>query len=331
MSNYKPADNRYDVHDAWFRYSGRSGLKLPAISLGMWHNFGTDADDNNARQMCYTALDHGITHFDLANNYGPLPGSAEERTGNILKDMPRRELVISSKAGFLMWPGPYGEWGSRKYMLASLDESLKRLKLDHVDIFYHHRPDPNTPIEETMGALEHAVRTGKAIYAGISNYRPERTVEAVRAMEAIGGPKLLINQVNYSMFSRWVEDGLLDTVENHGIGVMAFCPLSQGLLTDKYFKGIPDASRAGSGKGFLKPAGVTDEAVGKAKQLNEIAKARGQSLAQMALSWVLRDKRVTSALIGASRPQQIIDNVKAVEKTQFSAAENEQIENILVG
>lgn len=324
---YTPASNRYSVQP--YRRCGQSGLKLPAISLGMWHNFGDAADDANCRQMCYTAFDHGITHFDLANNYGPKPGAAETRMGHILKEFPREELVISTKAGFLMWPGPYGEWGSRKQILQSLDQSLKRLQLDHVDIFYHHRPDPDTPLEETMSALDTAVKSGKAIYAGISNYSGAKTAQAVQTMAGNHWPKLLIHQVNYSMFNRRPEYDLYGVTQASGMGVICFCPLAQGLLTDRYLKGIPADSRAASPTGFLKADRITPQVLEKITKLNAIAQARGQSLAQMALAWVLRLPAVTSALIGASRPQQIIENVKAMENTSFSDEELKAIDEIV--
>lgn len=324
---YTPADNRYNVQP--FRRCGQSGLKLPAISLGMWHNFGdATADEENCRRMCYTALDHGVTHFDLANNYGPPPGSAETRTGKIIKDMPRHELVISTKAGFTMWPGPYGDYGSRKYLLQSLDASLKRLDLDHVDIFYHHRPDMDTPLDETMSALETAVQSGKAIYAGISNYNGARTAQAVSTMKEHDWAKLIIHQVNYSMFRRQPEYDLFPVTQASGMGVICFCPLAQGLLTDKYLNGIPKDSRAASATGFLKPDRVTPN-LEKIKKLNDIALQRGQSLAQMALAWVLRLPSVTSALIGASKPQQIIENVKALEKATFTEQELKAIDDIV--
>jgi len=321
---YTPTSTRYDNHD-FYRRCGRSGLMLPKISLGCWHNFGGDADDNNCRRMLYTALDHGITHFDLANNYGPPPGSTEQRVGRILKDMPRDELIISSKAGFLMWPGPYGEWGSRKSLLASLDQSLKRLDLEYVDIFYHHRPDPDTPLEETMGALDQAVRSGKAIYAGISNYRGAMTTAAVEQAPT----RPIIHQPNYSMLDRWVEDDLLPVTDELGLGVIVFCPLSQGLLTDKYLTSVPDDSRAASETGFLQRDRVTQDVVDKARKLNELAQQRDQSLAQMALAWVLRDSRVTSALIGASRPEQIIENVAALDVPSFTHEQLQAIDAIL--
>lgn len=329
MTDYTPKPNRYD-NDAFFRKCGRFGLKLPAISLGCWHNFGGEADPDNARQMLYTAFDHGVTHFDLANNYGPPPGSAEERVGQIIKDMPRDELIISSKAGYLMWPGPYGEYSSRKYLLASLDQSLKRLGLDYVDIFYSHRFDPDTPLDETMSALDTAVRQGKALYAGISSYNAAQTREAHAIVTDHDWAPILIHQPNYSMLNRWIETkGLLDACGELGIGIIAFCPLYQGVLTDKYLKGIPKDSRAADPKGFLREHQITESVVDAVRKLNDIAKQRGQSMAQLALAWVLRDPRVTTALIGASRPRQIIENAKAAQNTAFSDDELRQIDAIL--
>jgi len=325
---YHPKPSRYD--HMIFNRCGHSGLKLPAISLGLWHNFGHVDDFETARQMLFTAFDAGITHFDLANNYGPPPGSAEENFGKILKQdfqAYRDELIISSKAGYLMWPGPYGEWGSRKYLLASLDQSLKRMQLDYVDIFYSHRPDPDTPLEETMMALDHAIRSGKALYAGISNYDHDQTLEASKILRELGTP-CLIHQPKYSMFVRWVEDGLLDVLEKEGIGCIAFSPLAQGLLTDKYLKGIPADSRASKAV-FLKKEHITTEIINKVKQLNELAKKRGQSLAQMALAWLLKDKRVTSVLIGARTVEQLKDNLKTLNNLEFSAEELKKIATIL--
>jgi len=329
---YVPAENRY----AEMKYNrcGRSGLKLPAISLGLWHNFGGVDDFETCRKIIMGSFDLGITHFDLANNYGPPAGSAESNFGRILKkDLAdyRDEMVISTKAGYYMWPGPYGEWGSRKYLLASLERSLKRMGLDHVDIFYSHRPDPDTPLEETMSALEQAVRQGKAIYAGISNYRSHQTVEASKILKSLSIP-CLIHQPRYSMFDRWVEhDGLLDILDREGIGCIVFSPLAQGMLTDKYLKGIPKGSRASKANTFLKKDNVTEEKVGKSKALDEIAKERGQSLAQMALAWVMRRKTVTSALIGASSLEQVSDCVAAMKNLEFSKDELEKIEKILKG
>jgi len=312
---------------------GRSGLKLPAISLGLWHNFsGMDAFEN-ARAIVHRAFDLGITQFDLANNYGPPPGSAEETLGRIVRqDLTgyRDELVISTKAGYRMWPGPYGDWGSRKYLIASLDQSLRRMGLDYVDIFYHHRPDPETPLEETMTALDHVVRRGKALYVGISNYTPEQTRQAASILDALGTP-CLIHQASYNMFNRWIEDGLLDVLEEEDIGCIVFSPLAQGLLTDRYLSGIPEDSRAAKPHGFLKPEDLTEERLTKVRKLNEIAQARGQTLAQMALAWNLRHPGMTSALVGASRVRQIEDNVAALEHLEWTAEELEAIEEILAG
>lgn len=318
---YTPADTRYDTMA--YRRCGRSGLKLPAISLGLWHNFGGDTPHELKRDLCRAAFDNGITHFDLANNYGPPPGSAEEAFGEILKtDFAgyRDELIISSKAGYLMWPGPYGEMGSRKYVIASCDQSLKRMGLDYVDIFYSHRFDPDTPLEETMGALDHIVRSGRAQYVGISSYNTERTREAVAILTDLGTP-CLIHQPSYNILNRWVErDGLLDTLEDLGVGSIAFTPLAQGLLTGKYLNGIPEGSRATQGKSLL-PHHLSDEVIERLKALNAIAEARGQTLAQMALAWVLRGGRVTTALIGASKVSQIEDCVAAVGNLEFTGDE----------
>lgn len=322
--------NRYDQMP--YNKCGNWGLKLPAISLGLWHNFGGVDVFENGRAMCRRAFDLGITHFDLANNYGPPPGSAEENFGKIMQlDLSpyRDELVISTKAGYLMWPGPYGEWGSRKNLLSSLDQSLKRMKLEYVDIFYSHRPDLNTPLEETMMALDHAVRQGKALYAGISNYPAEMAIRASHILKELGTP-CLIHQPKYSMFERWAEDGLLDVLEKEGIGCIPFSPLAQGLLTDKYLNGIPEGSRAAKSWGFLKPEQV-EPAIEKVKKLNELALLRGQTLAQMALVWLLKDTRVTSVLIGASSVKQLEDNVAALNNMTFSIAELKQIELILKG
>ncbi len=325
-SQYVPAADRYD--SMTYNRCGNSGLKLPAISLGLWHNFGDDAREDNARALCRRAFDLGITHFDLANNYGPPPGSAETRFGKFLKSdfaHLRDELIISSKAGYGMWPGPYGEWGSRKYVLASLDQSLKRMGLDYVDIFYSHRFDPDTPLEETMGALVTAVQQGKALYVGISSYNSQRTREAAAILKANNVP-CLIHQPSYSMINRWVEDdGLLDTLEDEGIGCIAFSPLAQGMLTDKYLKGIPDDSRAAQGKS-LRTAFLNEENIEHARALNAIAERRGQTLAQMALAWVLRGGRVTSALIGASRTEQIDACVGALANQDFTDAELAEID-----
>ena len=327
--NYLPSESRYTSMQ--YRRSGRSGIKLPAVSLGLWHNFGGVDVYENSRDMVLRAFDLGITHFDLANNYGPPPGSAEETFGQILvKDLRpyRDELVISSKAGYYMWEGPYGEWGSRKYLVSSLDQSLKRMGLDYVDIFYHHRPDPDTPLEETMQALDFIVRSGRALYAAISNYPADKAREASQILHRLGTP-CLIHQPVYSMFNRWVEDGLLQTLKEEGIGCIAFSPLAQGLLTDKYLSGIPDGSRASKAHGFLKPAHITDEKITKVQKLNVLAQQRGQSLAQMALAWVLRHEEMTSVLIGASKVSQIEDAVGMLSKLDFSASELQEIENIL--
>jgi L-glyceraldehyde 3-phosphate reductase len=326
--NYLADDKRYD--SMLYNRCGRSGLKLPAVSLGLWHNFGGVDVFENGRAMLRRAFDMGISHFDLANNYGPPYGSAEENFGKIFKQdfVPYRdELIISTKAGYDMWAGPYGNWGSRKYLLSSLDQSLKRMGLDYVDIFYSHRPDPETPLEETMMALDQAVRQGKALYVGISNYPAERTKEAARILRGLGTP-CLIHQPKYSMFERWVEDGLLDVLEEEGIGCIPFSPLAQGLLTNKYLKGIPEGSRASKSWGFLKPHQV-GPAIDKVQKLNEIAILRGQSLAQMSLAWVLKDKRATSVLIGASSVKQLEDNVATLDNLYFSEEELKQIEEIL--
>jgi L-glyceraldehyde 3-phosphate reductase len=316
-----------------YRRSGKSGIQLPLISLGLWHNFGGVDTFENGRAMVRRAFDLGITHFDLANNYGPPPGSAESNFGEILRlDLKpyRDELIISSKAGWGMWPGPYGDWGSRKYLLASLDQSLKRMGLEYVDIFYSHRPDPETPIEETMGALDQAVRSGKALYAGISSYDAKQTAVAAKILRELGTP-CLIHQPRYSMFARWVEDGLLDVLGSEGIGGIAFCPLAQGMLTDRYLQGIPADSRANKPHGFLKKNDVDEHRLSQVRALGELAVARGQTLAQMALAWVLRDHRMTSALIGASRVEQIEQNVAALANLAFSQDELRRIDTILSG
>lgn len=326
---YQAANNRYESMK--YNRVGRSGLKLPAISLGLWHNFGGNDRYENSRAMVRRAFDLGITHFDLANNYGPPPGSAEETFGQILKqDMAvyRDEMIISTKAGYWMWEGPYGEWGSRKYMLSSLDQSLKRMNLEYVDIFYSHRPDPDTPLEETMGALDHAVRQGKALYAGISNYSAEQTAQAASILKQLGTP-CLIHQPSYSMFNRWIENGLQDVLEEQGIGSIVFSPLAGGLLTNRYLNGIPSDSRAGGASVFLKSEQITEGKLRKIASLNELAEARGQSLAQMALAWVLRGGKVTTALIGASRVQQIDDNVAALNNLEFSEEELSRIDQIV--
>jgi L-glyceraldehyde 3-phosphate reductase len=318
---YAAKDDRYDTIP--YRRCGRSGLRLPAVSLGLWQNFGDSVDIERQRDIILAAFDMGVTHIDLANNYGPPPGSAESNFGRILQRdlLPYRdELIISTKAGYWMWPGPYGEWGSRKYLLSSLDQSLKRMGIDYVDVFYHHRPDPDTPIEESMMALDQAVRSGKALYAGISNYGPEDTREAVRILRHLGTP-LLIHQPRYSMFDRRPEEGLLDVLGEEGVGSIVFSPLAQGLLTNRYLKGIPEGSRITHSE-FLKENQLTETYLDRAKALNEIADARGQSLAQLAIQWVLRDERVTSALIGASSVEQLRDNVAAVS---FPALTDEEI------
>src|SRR5271168_5412262 len=327
---YSPAATRYDSPQ-FYRRCGRSGLRLPLISLGLWHNFGANDSFDSARAIIRRSFDLGITHFDLANNYGPPDGAAETTFSRILHDdllKWRDELIISTKAGYYMWPGPYGEWGSRKYLLSSLDQSLKRMRLDYVDIFYSHRPDPDTPLEETMGALAHAVRSGKALYVGISNYKPAETARAAKLLRELGTP-CLIHQPRYSMLDRWVEPELLATLEQEGIGSIVFSPLAKGLLTDRYFKGIPSDSRAGHDQRFLRPDDVTDSILAKTKSLNDLAQVRGQTLAQMALAWVLRHKSVTSALIGASRPSQVDDCFGATKNLNFSAGELAEIDRIL--
>jgi L-glyceraldehyde 3-phosphate reductase len=326
---YLASDNRYDTMQ--YNRTGRSGLKLPAISLGWWYNFGGLDMLENGRAIARSAFDHGVTHFDLANNYGPPPGSAEETFGRLLREdfAPYRdELIISTKAGYDMWAGPYGEWGSRKYMLASLDQSLKRMGLEYVDIFYSHRPDPDTPLEETMGALASAVRQGKALYVGISNYKPEQTRQAAKILRELGTP-CLIHQPRYSLLDRWVEDGLLDTLEEQGIGSIVFSPLAQGQLTDRYLKGIPQGARATkTERVWLTPDDVKEN-MPKIQKLNKIAKRRGQSLAQMALAWVLRKPQVTSALIGASSVKQLETNLAALDNLQFADEELKAIEAAL--
>lgn len=327
--SYTANPGRYD--DMIYRRCGRSGLKLPALSLGLWHNFGGVDTLENGRAMLRLAFDRGITHFDLANNYGPPPGSAEENFGRFMKQdfAPYRdELIISTKAGYLMWPGPYGEWGSKKYLVSSLDQSLRRMGLDYVDIFYSHRPDPDTPMEETMGALDLIYRQGKALYVGISSYTASQTEEAVKILKELGTP-CLIHQPKYSMFERWVEGGLMDVLGREGIGCIPFSPLAQGLLTDKYLKGIPAGSRAALPHGFLQESAVTPETIAKISQLNDIAGSRGQTLAQMAIAWLLKDERVTSVLIGASRPEQIEDCLGSLSNIAFSAEELGKIEAIL--
>lgn len=327
--SYKPSKQRYD--DMIYNRCGKSGLKLPAISLGLWQNFGSVDDFDNAKKMIHRAFDRGITHFDLANNYGPEPGTAEENFGKILQRSftgnLRDELVITTKAGYLMWPGPYGEWGSRKCMLSSLDQSLKRMQLDYVDIFYSHRPDPDTPLEETMMALDTAVRSGRALYAGISNYNADQTLAATKILAELGTP-CLIHQPRYSMFERWVEGGLLDVLEKTGTGCIAFSPLAQGMLTDKYLKGIPKNSRAAKDVS-LKPSALTPERLEQIQTLNQIALQREQSLAQMAIAWLLKDNRITSVLIGASSVKQLDSNIDSLANTIFTNDELELLERVL--
>lgn len=327
--SYVPEKTRYD--NIPFNRCGKSGIKLPAVSLGLWHNFGGVNSLENAREMIHKAFDIGITHFDLANNYGPPAGSAEKTFGHILSqdfNYSRDELIISTKAGWGMWPGPYGDFGSRKYLVASLDQSLKRMGLDYVDIFYHHRPDPNTKLEETMGALDYIVRSGRALYIGISSYDAEETHKAVKILNELGTP-CLIHQPSYSMLNRWIEDGLTKVLGNEGIGCIVFSPLAQGMLTSKYLRGIPEESRAANKHGFLTKEQVTDVVIGKAKKLNALAKERGQTLAQLAIAWVLRLPEVTSALIGASNTEQIVDCVNATQNLTFSDDELKKIETIL--
>ena len=329
QKTYVPAENRYD--EMTYNRCGRSGVLLPKISLGIWHNFGGVDVYENYRSILWYAFDHGITHIDAANNYGPPYGSAEANLGRILSTdfkSYRDELFISSKAGYDMWPGPYGNWGSRKYLLSSLDQSLKRMNLEYVDVFYSHRPDPDTPLEETMGALDAAVRQGKALYAGISNYPHELTRKAAQILRQMGTP-CLIHQARYSMFDRWVEGGLLDVLEEEGIGCIVFSPLAQGLLTNKYLNGIPEGSRAAKANTHLQSSAVTPEKVAKARKLNELALRRGQSLAQMALAWLLKDRRVTSVLVGASSVNQLQDNLKTLNRTDFTEEELKEIEQIL--
>ena len=327
---YQADEKRYE--EMKYNRCGASGLLLPAVSLGLWHNFGSNGNFDNMQDMCHTAFDHGITHFDLANNYGPVPGSAEENFGRILKKdlgVYRDELIISTKAGYDMWPGPYGNWGSKKYLVASLDQSLKRMGLDYVDIFYHHRPDPNTPLEETVRALDGIVRSGKALYVGISNYNKEQTIAAAELFKELGTP-FIINQRKYSMFVRDIEkDGLKDYAAAHGIGIITFGPLAQGLLTDRYLHGIPEDSRVRTDGRFLKEAAIVEETLKKVRALNDLASQRGQTLAQMALSWILRDGDITSVLIGASKPSQILDNIGIAHATSFSDEERRKIEEIL--
>lgn len=329
MTMYIASDDRYDAMT--YNRTGKSGLKLPAVSLGLWHNFGNTGRFDTMQQMCFTAFDHGVTHFDLANNYGPPEGTAEINFGRIIKEdlhPYRDEMIISTKAGYWMWPGPYGDWGSRKYLLSSLDQSLKRLGLDYVDIFYHHRMDPNTPLEETMGALATAVQSGKALYVGLSNYNGETLEKACAILDDLKVP-FVINQNKYSIFDRTIEkNGLKETSARLGKGIIAFSPLAQGLLTDRYLKGIPADSRIRTDSRFLKETSLTEEKLQQIRQLNDLAVQRGQTLAQMALSWILRDGIVTSVLAGASRPEQILDNIKAAENTTFTAEELARIDQI---
>lgn len=327
--HYLPPSGRYSHMS--YRRCGKSGLRLPAVSLGLWHNFGHVDVLENSRRILHTAFDNGITHFDLANNYGPPPGSAEENFGKILRDDfrgYRDEMIVSTKAGYTMWEGPYGDWGSRKYLVASLDQSLRRMGLDYVDIFYHHRPDPETPLEETMGALDHIVRQGKALYVGLSNYRPPEAARAFTILRSLGTP-CLIHQPKYSMMERWIEDGLLDLLGKEGVGCIPFSPLAQGLLTDKYLGGIPADSRVAKPHGFLKEHQLTDQKLAAVRDLNTLAGARGQTLAQMALSWILRDPRVTSVLVGASKPEQLLDSLKCLENVTFDGEELATIDKIL--
>ncbi len=329
--NYQASADRYKTME--YRRCGKSGLKLPALSLGLWHNFGGIDHFENARTILKLAFDKGITHFDLANNYGPPAGSAEETFGQVLrKDFStyRDEMVITTKAGFYMWEGPYGEWGSKKYLVSSLDQSLKRLGIDYVDVFYHHRPDPETPLEETMGALDLIVRQGKALYAGISNYSAEDSAKAMKILKELGTP-CIVHQAKYSMLDRWVENGLLDVLEANGAGCVAFSPLAQGLLTDKYLSGIPADSRAASGRGngALEAGHGVESQIEKIRKLNELAGKRGQKLAQMALSWILKDPRITSVILGVSKPEQLTDSLKALENISFEQEEICQINEIL--
>ncbi len=331
MMKYVANEQRYQSME--YRRCGNSGLLLPALSLGLWHNFGHIDNLENARNILRVAFDNGITHFDLANNYGPPAGSAEENFGKIFKEdftAYRDELILSTKAGWGMWPGPYGDWGSKKYLVASLDQSLKRMGLDYVDIFYHHRPDPITPMEETMATLDLIVRQGKALYVGISSYQPAEAEKAINILKQLGTP-CLIHQPKYSMFDRWVEDGLLDVLEENGVGCIPFSPLAQGLLTNKYLNGIPDGSRAASGRGngAIEEGQVSAAQIQKAIQLNELAKKRGQNLAQMALAWILKDKKITSVLIGASKPEQVLDCIRCIDNYSFTKEELELINKIL--
>lgn len=327
--SYTASNKRYDTMK--YNRCGKSGLMIPAVSLGLWHNFGTNDDFETMRQMCFTAFNAGITHFDLANNYGPLPGSAEENFGKILKEdlgIYRDELIISTKAGYGMWPGPYGDWGSRKYLIASLDQSLKRMDLEYVDIFYHHRMDPNTPLEETMGALDQIVKSGKALYVGISNYDGKTMKKAAKILSDLKTP-FIINQNKYNIFDRTIENnGLKKSAPAEGKGIITFSPLAQGLLTDRYLNGIPEDSRIGKNTPFLRKEALTESIISKINGLNKIAESRGQTLAQMALSWILKDDAITSVLIGASKPSQITDCIKCIEKTSFTAEELKQIDRL---
>ncbi|MGV8946978.1 MAG: L-glyceraldehyde 3-phosphate reductase [Lutibacter sp.] len=328
-NKYQAKETRYDKMN--YRRCGKSGLLLPEISLGLWHNFGFTNDFENARNLLKCAFDNGITHFDLANNYGPPYGAAETNFGTIFKKnfkSYRDELIISTKAGWDMWPGPYGNFGSRKYLISSLDQSLKRMGLDYVDIFYHHRPDPETPLEETMGALDHIVRQGKALYVGISQYNAEETIKATKILKDLGTP-CLIHQPRYHMMDRWVENGLLEVLENEGVGAIAFSPLNQGILTDKYLKGFPEDSRAVKDGRYLKTEQIDKILISKVNKLNEIALSRNQSLAQMAIAWLLKDARITSVLVGASKPEQLLDSLKALDNLKFSSKNLKEIENIL--
>ena len=329
MEQYTPANDRYEKMQ--YRRCGKSGIKLPLLSLGLWHNFGDKDDFKTSRELLRTAFDNGITHFDLANNYGPPYGSAESNFGKIFKEdfaQLRDELIISTKAGWDMWPGPYGNFGSRKYLIASLDQSLKRMGLDYVDIFYHHRPDPDTPLEETMGALDQIVRQGKALYVGISQYSAEDTAKAAEILKEQGTP-FLIHQPRYNMLDRWVENGLLDTLEHYGLGSIVFSPLEQGILTSKYLKGIPEDSRAAIEGGYLDKSQITPALIEKVKKLNEIAQSRNQSLAQMAICWLLKDKRITSVLVGVSKVSQLENNIEALNNLEFTSEQLNKIEDIL--
>ena len=329
---YKASDNRYN--NMKYNRCGNSGLKLPMVSLGLWHNFGDTAQYENMKELCFTAFDNGITHFDLANNYGPEPGSAEKNFGKILREEMsayRDEMIISTKAGYLMWDGPYGDWGSRKYLIASLDQSLKRMGLEYVDIFYHHRPDPDTPLEETMGALSQSVKSGKALYVGLSNYDGERLEEACEILDGLKCP-FIINQNRYSIFDRTIENnGLKEASKNLNKGIISFSPLAQGMLTDRYLNGIPEDSRIKTDGRFLSASAVTEEKLSQIRELSKIAKNRGQTLAEMALAWVLKDGVVTSVLIGASKKSQILDNIKAINNTDFSEEELKKIDEISCG